>query len=65
MTGDTKRGPGRGGARPGAGRPKTGRTKITVTVSLAPDVVEFLNKQPGKKSSIIEDAVRIVIERDK
>lgn len=47
----------RGGRREGAGRKPTGRSKITVTFSLSPEVVAILRSRGRKQSSYIEQLV--------
>lgn len=49
----------RGGKRSGSGRKQSRSKKIRISTSLAPDVVEYLNRRTDKpKSRIIEDALR-------
>lgn len=47
-----------GGRREGAGRPVSENPKITVTLRLAPDVVEFLRQSGASQAILIEKAVR-------
>lgn len=46
-----------GGKREGAGRKATGRTKVTTTFTLSPDIVEYLKTKGRAKSEYIESLV--------
>lgn len=48
---------GRGGRRPGAGRPKSEKKKITISITLEPDLLDFLNRQENK-SRFINHCIR-------
>lgn len=48
-----------GGKRQGSGRKHSDNKKIRVSFSLAPDVVDYLNRRTDKpKAQVIEDALR-------
>ena len=47
----------RGGFRSGAGRPSTGRSKVTVTLTLLPEVVEILKTKGNQKSAYVDGLV--------
>lgn len=55
---ETAKKPGRGGVRPGSGRKSDDPRLRNLTIRIAQDVAEFLDRYPGRRSAIITEAVR-------
>lgn len=52
-----------GGKREGAGRKSKGRSKVTTTFTLSPDVVEYLKTKGRAKSEYIEELILANIKK--
>ena len=48
---------GHGGRRPGAGRPKSANRKIAISITLDPDLLDYVNRQENK-SQFINHCIR-------
>ena len=47
----------RGGRRPGAGRPKSGNRKTNLSITIEPDLLDYVSRQENK-SRFINDCIR-------
>lgn len=53
----------KGGKREGAGRPKSDNKRVMVALRLPPDVVEFLKVQGESQSVVVENAIRLLMDK--
>jgi hypothetical protein len=60
MSAKKKKGPGKGGARPGAGRPNKGK-RVTVHVKLRPDQHQWLRDQVALVGGAAQDYIVTVL----
>lgn len=54
-----------GGPRPGAGRKSADEKRVALQIRLPPDLVAWLDRQPGSRTGIIERLVRAAIGENK